>query len=310
MSPIAIKIRSRFPRLWREEVRHARADPEECRLAEDGGGAKDRSRGSRSAKVSALDFQTRLHEAVFIYARLFAIVAVTKLREHWDETNSKVMQRKTQLDMMLGDSKEYEAKRNAVEVWLSRMETRLERMRAVGHTADVLAMQLEEQKVRRSSSLPRCSCDNRVWPFGLFSAAREKSVPLRGIKARQKAATRLISSIIRIALSDLRPLAALIASSVAGTRTVASIKLRLAGCVDRNDEMERVNRRVEAEIHPRSWISVASRLKKTRSFGPRRLSGVLAFFHFRYNDAAYFAASSSRIRGTDIERVRRRLESS
>lgn len=75
-------------------------------------------------------------------------VAVTKLREHWDETNSKVMQRKTQLDMMLGDSKEYEAKRNAVEVWLSRMETRLERMRAVGHTADVLAMQLEEQKVR------------------------------------------------------------------------------------------------------------------------------------------------------------------
>ncbi|XP_026823545.1 dystrophin, isoforms A/C/F/G/H isoform X3 [Ooceraea biroi] len=71
---------------------------------------------------------------------------VTKLREHWDETNSKVMQRKTQLDMMLGDSKEYEAKRNAVEVWLSRMETRLERMRAVGHTADVLAMQLEEQK--------------------------------------------------------------------------------------------------------------------------------------------------------------------
>jgi len=61
------------------------------------------------------------------------------------------MQRKTQLDMMLGDSKEYEAKRNAVEVWLSRMETRLERMRAVGHTADVLAMQLEEQKVRRWS---------------------------------------------------------------------------------------------------------------------------------------------------------------
>ncbi|KAF7391509.1 hypothetical protein HZH68_011052 [Vespula germanica] len=71
---------------------------------------------------------------------------LTKLREHWDETNSKVMQRKTQLDAMLGDSQRYEAKRNEVEVWLARMETRLERMRAVGHTADVLEAQLREQK--------------------------------------------------------------------------------------------------------------------------------------------------------------------
>ncbi|KAI4501579.1 hypothetical protein M0802_003456 [Mischocyttarus mexicanus] len=71
---------------------------------------------------------------------------VTKLREHWDETNSKVMQRKTQLDAMLGDSQRYETKRNEVEVWLARMETRLERMRAVGHTADVLEAQLREQK--------------------------------------------------------------------------------------------------------------------------------------------------------------------
>jgi len=60
------------------------------------------------------------------------------------------MQRKTQLDMMLGDSQRYEAKRNEVEVWLARMETRLERMRAVGHTADVLEAQLREQKVRRT----------------------------------------------------------------------------------------------------------------------------------------------------------------
>ena len=72
---------------------------------------------------------------------------MTKLREHWDETNSKVMQRKTQLDAMLNDSQRYEAKRNEVEVWLARMETRLERMRSVGHTADVLEAQLREQKV-------------------------------------------------------------------------------------------------------------------------------------------------------------------
>ncbi|XP_043280609.1 dystrophin, isoforms A/C/F/G/H isoform X2 [Venturia canescens] len=71
---------------------------------------------------------------------------VTKLLEHWDETNSKVMQRKTQLDAMLGDSQRYEAKRNEVENWLDRKETRLARMRSVGHTADVLEAQLREQK--------------------------------------------------------------------------------------------------------------------------------------------------------------------
>lgn len=74
-------------------------------------------------------------------------VSVTKLLEHWDETNSKVMQRKTQLDAMLGDSQRYEAKRNEVENWLDRKETRLARMRSVGHTADVLEAQLREQKV-------------------------------------------------------------------------------------------------------------------------------------------------------------------
>lgn len=90
-------------------------------------------------------------------------VTVTKLREHWDETNSKVMQRKTQLDMMLGDSQRYEAKRTEVEVWLARMETRLERMRAVGHTADVLEAQLREQKVRRTLS-SRLYASNRISP--------------------------------------------------------------------------------------------------------------------------------------------------
>ncbi|XP_049955396.1 dystrophin-like [Schistocerca serialis cubense] len=71
---------------------------------------------------------------------------VTKLREHWDETNAKVMQRKSQLDAMLSDSQRYEGKRLEVEAWLTRMETRLERMAAVGHTADVLEAQLREQK--------------------------------------------------------------------------------------------------------------------------------------------------------------------
>ncbi|XP_034253689.1 dystrophin-like [Thrips palmi] len=71
---------------------------------------------------------------------------VTKLREHWDETNSKVMSRKTQLDAMLADSQRYESKRLEVDAWLHRMEVRLDRMGAVGHTADVLEAQLRDQK--------------------------------------------------------------------------------------------------------------------------------------------------------------------
>lgn len=59
------------------------------------------------------------------------------------------MQRKTQLDAMLGDSQRYEAKRQEVDVWLTRMETRLDRMGTVGHTADVLEAQLREQKVKK-----------------------------------------------------------------------------------------------------------------------------------------------------------------
>lgn len=60
------------------------------------------------------------------------------------------MSRKTQLDAMLADSQRYEAKRLEVDAWLNRMETRLDRMGAVGHTADVLEAQLRDQKVSGS----------------------------------------------------------------------------------------------------------------------------------------------------------------
>lgn len=73
---------------------------------------------------------------------------------------------------MLGDSQRYEAKRNEVEVWLARMETRLERMRAVGHTADVLEAQLREQKVRRTLFFRLHALALRAGEF--FSIAREK----------------------------------------------------------------------------------------------------------------------------------------
>lgn len=72
---------------------------------------------------------------------------MTKLREHWDETNNKVMQRKTELNAMLSDSQRYEAKKMEIDTWLTRMETRLQRMSLVGNTADVLDAQQREQKV-------------------------------------------------------------------------------------------------------------------------------------------------------------------
>ncbi|XP_065334491.1 dystrophin, isoforms A/C/F/G/H-like isoform X2 [Cloeon dipterum] len=78
--------------------------------------------------------------------QLRTCIRVTKLREHWEETNAKVMQRKAQLDALLADSQRYDAKRQEVESWLARMEARLERMGPVGHTADVLEAQLREQK--------------------------------------------------------------------------------------------------------------------------------------------------------------------
>ncbi|XP_026807467.1 dystrophin-like [Rhopalosiphum maidis] len=71
---------------------------------------------------------------------------VTKLREHWDETNNKVMQRKTELNAMLSDSQRFETKKMEIDTWLTRMENRLQRMSSVGNTADVLDAQQREQK--------------------------------------------------------------------------------------------------------------------------------------------------------------------
>lgn len=82
-----------------------------------------------------------------VYGILCYYSIVTKLREHWDETNNKVMQRKTELNAMLSDSQRYETKKMEIDTWLTRMENRLQRMSLVGNTADVLDAQQREQKV-------------------------------------------------------------------------------------------------------------------------------------------------------------------
>ncbi|XP_053684970.1 dystrophin, isoforms A/C/F/G/H isoform X6 [Sabethes cyaneus] len=71
---------------------------------------------------------------------------VSRMREQWDETSQTVLQRKSQLTAMLGDSQRYDAKRIEIENWLTRMESRSERMGVVATTADVLEIQQKEQK--------------------------------------------------------------------------------------------------------------------------------------------------------------------
>ncbi|XP_034944626.1 dystrophin [Chelonus insularis] len=91
---------------------------------------------------------------------------VTKLREHWNETNSKVMHRKAQLDAMLIDSQKYEAKRTEIEMWIDRMDLRITKMRPIGHTADVLENQLKEQKCLQAEIL---QYDRQIEAFNQFS---------------------------------------------------------------------------------------------------------------------------------------------
>uniref|UniRef100_A0A8D8KT95 Protein detached n=2 Tax=Culex pipiens TaxID=7175 RepID=A0A8D8KT95_CULPI len=70
----------------------------------------------------------------------------TRMRDQWEDTSQSVLERKSQLTAMLGDSQRYEAKRIDIESWLNRMESRSERMGVVATTADVLEIQQKEQK--------------------------------------------------------------------------------------------------------------------------------------------------------------------
>jgi len=53
-----------------------------------------------------------------------------------------------QLEELIVDNQQFDAKRREVEAWLGRMEAWLSRIRPVGMTADVLETQIREQKVK------------------------------------------------------------------------------------------------------------------------------------------------------------------
>ena len=73
--------------------------------------------------------------------------AVSKLREHWEDTAAAVTARKNQLETLLGDSHQFERRRQDVDQWLSRMENRLFKLAPVAATADMIESQHREQKV-------------------------------------------------------------------------------------------------------------------------------------------------------------------
>jgi hypothetical protein len=78
----------------------------------------------------------------------FPSFSVSQLREHWEDTSTKVMSRRNQLEDLLADNQQFESKRREVEAWLARMEAWQERMTTtVGTTKDVLEQQVRDQKV-------------------------------------------------------------------------------------------------------------------------------------------------------------------
>ncbi|XP_059082484.1 dystrophin-like [Tigriopus californicus] len=96
------------------------------------------------AKDALMDWKQNLPEPQLLHIR--AILKVTQLREHWEDTSGKVMARKVQLEDLLEDNQQFESKRREVEAWLCRMENWQARMRPVGHTPDVMEAQVREQK--------------------------------------------------------------------------------------------------------------------------------------------------------------------
>ena len=80
---------------------------------------------------------------------VFYSFSVSQLRGHWEDTSTKVLSRRNQLEDLLADNQQYDTKRREVEATLTKMEGWQERMTKPGNTKDVLDQQIREQKVRK-----------------------------------------------------------------------------------------------------------------------------------------------------------------
>ncbi len=71
-----------------------------------------------------------------------------RLREHWEEANSKVAVRKNQLDDMLLECRQFDESHAEFNRWRQSVEDELKAKGPIGQTVDVLETQIKEHKVR------------------------------------------------------------------------------------------------------------------------------------------------------------------
>ena len=74
---------------------------------------------------------------------------VERLREHWEDANSKVSFRKNQLEDMLLECRQYDELQAEFTRWASSVEEELEARKPVSNNPDILEKQRAEHKVRR-----------------------------------------------------------------------------------------------------------------------------------------------------------------
>ena len=75
------------------------------------------------------------------------LFSVERLREHWEEANSKVAVRKNQLDDMLLECRQFEESQAEFNRWKQSIEDELKAKGPIGQTVEVLEKQIQEHKV-------------------------------------------------------------------------------------------------------------------------------------------------------------------
>ena len=76
------------------------------------------------------------------------LFSVERLREHWEEANSKVAVRKNQLDDMLLECRQFDESKAEFHRWRQSVEDEISAQGPIGQTPEVLEKQIQEHKVR------------------------------------------------------------------------------------------------------------------------------------------------------------------
>ena len=94
---------------------------------------------------------------------LLLSLAVERLREHWEEANSKVNSRKNQLEDMLLECRQFDEMKAEFDRWIAQVEDDFESQGEIAYTVETLEKQIKELKV--SSEL--CMQYDSLWNLTL-----------------------------------------------------------------------------------------------------------------------------------------------